>query len=289
MCRPAADAVPVEMELTVEQIGGGMAAFEDPSAVTLESFEQRGSNVPAIEGQTSFAEDPDYSERGCSPGAMQKLSSSTEVAKFGKASARYTAVSSRSDNGGWSVKSKRFQTPIDLSGFAAIGFWLHGDGGGQQFKLQLRDALGGWQDMYTRVDFTGWRYCQFDLGAPQLKDLGKIDALNIYYNGIPAGKTVTCYVDEIRALRESEPLHDPTFEIAGQEICFPVAMKVGDRLVFKAADDCRLHRKSGSVQEVKPVGSAPRVGPGRNPVVFSLAGLRPQDFRVVVSLVKRYP
>ena len=55
---------------------------------------------------------------------------------------------------------------------------LHGDAGGQSFKLQLHDAAGGWQDMYTRVDFTGWRYCRFDLGGPSLKDLGKIEAMS---------------------------------------------------------------------------------------------------------------
>jgi hypothetical protein len=176
-----------------------------------------------------------------------------------------------------------------LSGFAAIGFWLHGDAGGQLFKLQLRDAQGGWQDMYTKVDFAGWRYCQFDLGGPQLKDAGKIEAMSIYYNGIPARKTVTCHVDEIRALCQSEPLCDPTLVIAGRNIRFPVAMKTGDRLVLKAMDDCRLYRNTGDVEVTKPVGAAPRLGPGRNAVIFTVAGPRPPEFRVVVSLMKRYP
>ena len=52
------------------------------------------------------------------------------------------------------------------------------DGQGQLFKLQLLDADGGHQDHYTRVDFSGWRYCQFDLGAASLKNLGKIRAIS---------------------------------------------------------------------------------------------------------------
>jgi hypothetical protein len=219
----------------------------------------------------------------------QVLTRSSETVKLGSASARYTATSTREDNGGWSVKGKRFKEPIDLSGFAAIGFWLHGDGGGQSFKLQLRDAEGGWQDMYTRVDFTGWRYCQFDLGAATLKDLAKIEAMNIYYNGIPAGRTVTCHVDEIRVFGPPEPLRDPVLTVAGEPIRFPVAMNAGDRVVFKGEGDCRLRRKSGPIEPVTPEGSPPRLRPGRNRVVFSLPDSRPGGFRVVVSVVKVYP
>jgi hypothetical protein len=143
--------------------------------------------------------------------------------------------------------------------------------------------------MYTPVNFNGWRYCQFPLGGPSLKDRSKIAALNVYYNGIPAGKTVTCCVDEIRAVRSPQPLGQPELAIAGRSIRFPVAMNAGDRLAFKGMENCRLVRRSGEVEEVKPEGSAPRLAPGRNPVVFSLPESSPREFRVVVLLEKLYP
>ncbi len=206
-----------------------------------------------------------------------------------QASACYTASSTRDNNGGWSVKHRQFKQPLDLSRFAAIGFWLHGDGNGQSFKLQLLDTASGWQDMYTTVDFTGWRYCQFALGGPNLKDAANINAMNIYYNGIPAGRTATCYVDEIRALAAPEPLRDVELTIAGQPLRFPVAMNAGDRLLFKSMTDCRLVRASGAVESVQPVGSMPKLSPGKNPVIVSIPNVQPDEFRAVVTLTKVYP
>ncbi|MBL7039556.1 MAG: hypothetical protein ISR77_13055 [Pirellulaceae bacterium] len=289
ICRSDAGQAGLEIELGVEKVGDKLAAYNAASAVTLESFDAPDASAQTTGQPSTYAYDLQYTSGGCSPDVTQKLTRSSDVVKLGKTSACYTAISTRDDNGGWSVKGKRFKEPVDLSGFAAIGFWLHGDANGQSFKLQLHDADGGWQDMYTTVNFNGWRYCQFDLGAPSLKDLSKIDAVNIYYNGIPAGKTVTCHVDEIRVLREAEPLRDPVLTIAGQRIQFPVAMKAGDKLVLKGVGDCRLYRKTGTVEEVTPEGSAARLSPGPHPVMFSLPNPSPIEFRVTVSLVKVYP
>lgn len=286
----AGEGADLEIGLRVDQVGSERAAYEAPSALTLESFDERGSGDDLPEPlATRYAYDAEPVAAGCSPGVTQQLTRSSDVVKLGTSSARYTATSTRDESGGWSVKGKRFAQPLDLSGFAAIGFWLYGDAGGQQFKLQLRDAAGGWQDMYTRVDFTGWRYCHFDLGASSLKDLSKIDGMNLYYNGIPAGKTVTCYVDDIRVMRAPEPLRDPTLTIAGRPIRFPVALGAGDELVFRPAEGCRLFRASGTVEPVAPEGAPGKLGPGRHPVVFSLPGGDTTEFRVVVSLAKSYP
>ena len=250
-----------------------MTAYEAPTAITLESFEVPDQSETQV---ADFAYNATLHSDGCQAGVSQQLTRSSEIVKFGQTSACYTASSTRDDNGGWSVKYRRFKQPLDLSGYAAIGFWLHGDGNGQLFKLQLRDAAGGWQDMYTTVDFNGWRYCQFKLGGPNLKDPTKIDGMNIYYNGIPAGRTVTCYVDEIRALAAPEPLGGVELTIAGQPIRFPVTMNAGDRLRFKSMTDCQLVRASGAVEMVKPEGAAPRLSPGSNPVVVSLMGIPPR-------------
>ncbi len=282
-CPPQAESADVHLELTVAQVGSELTAYEADSAVPCASFETASESR-----DPKYAVNEQLSRSGCHEGVTQRLVPSTKIAKHGKGSVCYTAQSTRDDNAGWSYKAGPLAEPIDFSGFKAIGFWLHGDGGGQSLKLQLRDATGGWQDMYRRVDFTGWRYCQFDLGVPQLKDPSKITGMNLYYNGIPAGKTVTCHVDEIRLLREVETLTDPELTIAGQPIRFPVAMHAGDRLAFKGMNDCRVYRATGEFEDVAPEGAAPRLAPGSSPIVFSLPETGPNEFRVGVSIEKRF-
>ncbi len=287
VCRRESKHADVEIEVNVLQVGSETAAYDAPTAVTLESFEQ--SEEDAADQSGSYAYDTEPHTAGCRENVRQQLTRSSEFVKLGKASARYTASSTRDDDGGWSVKGQRFAEPRDLSGFAAVGFWLYGDGRGEAFKLQFHDAAGGWQDMVTHVNFEGWRYCQFTLGAPTLKDPTRIDAMNIYYNSIPAGSTVTCYVDDIRALAAPKPLEGVGLRVAGQTVRFPVALHTGDRLMFRGMDDCRLRQASGEVRPVTPEGAAPRLSPGKSPVVFSLIGDRPDAFRVMVGLTKVYP
>ncbi|HQX49958.1 MAG TPA: hypothetical protein PLR25_08625 [Planctomycetaceae bacterium] len=286
ICRNEAKSADVEIEVSIDQLGGETTAYDAPTAMTLDSFEPPDASLKPA---TTFAYDTAMQASGCSPGVSQQLTRSSDIVKLGAASACYTASSTLDNNGGWSVKYQRYTQPLDLSRFAALGFWLHGDGNGQSFKLQLLDKAGGWQDMYTTVDFKGWRYCQFALGGPNLKDPANITAMNLYYNGIPAGRTATCYVDEIRALAAPEPLGDVELTIAGQSIRFPVAMNAGDRLFFKSMTDCQLVRASGAVESVQPVGSAPKLSPGKNPVVVSIQKVQPDEFRAVVKLIKVYP
>lgn len=281
-CRPEAETAAVEIELKVDRAAGEMEQYNAPDAVTIEDFE------PA-EKQHTFHYDAEPTSAGCLAGVTQRLSRCSGVVKVGKSSACYRATSTLGNPGGWSVKGRRFAAPIDLSGFAAIGFWLHGDAGGESFKFQLHDADGGWQDMVTHVNFNGWRFCRFALGGPHLKNPHKIDAVNIYYNGIPAGKTVTCHVDGIRAMRKAEPLRQPSLIIAGRRITFPVAMDAGDVLAMKGMDDCKLYRHSGAVEDIKPEGAAPKLDRGQNPVVFTLANPHRRGFRAVVTLTTKYP
>ncbi len=282
-CPPQAKSADVHLELAVAQIGNELTAYEAADAVPCAGFEAAGATR-----DPAYALDDEFTPAGCHAGVTQKLTRSSQFVKFGQGSICYTATSTRADNAGWSYKAGTLAGPIDLAGFKSIGLWLHGDGNGQSFKLQLRDAAGGWQDMYRHVDFTGWRYCQFDLGCPELKDPGRITAMHFYYNGIPAGKTVTCHVDEIRLLRPAEPLRNPELTIAGRSIRFPAAMHAGDRLVFRGMENCRVHRATGTSEPVVPEGAPPRLTAGQNEVLFTLPASSPQEFRVGVALEKRY-
>lgn len=288
-CRAGVSYADVALEVKVDQIGDLMSAYQAPTAMTLESFELSDLPANGSESAATFAFDSHSRQTGCSQGVTQQLTRSSETARVGDTSGCYRAISTLPDNSGWSYTSKSYQEPLDLSKFTAVGFWLYGDSKGQLFKLQLRDAEGGWQDHYTRVDFDGWKYISFQLGGPNLKDRSRITALNMYFNGIPAGKSVACFVDEIRALHPLPPLHDPMVTIAGHSIRFPVRLAAGDRLVFSGLKDCHVLRQSGAVEAVIPDGAAPKLHPGRNQIEFSLSESHSNNFRISVAVEKRYP
>ena len=290
LCRPGQEQARLELDIRVDATGGNQAAYADPSALTLESFDESARFAQSKQNQfAKYVYDSQHKGISCKPGVKQKLVPSGKIAKIGKRSGCYTAISTREDNAGWSCKGKRFKTPVNLSSFTAIGFWLHGDGKGESFKLQLRDTSGGWQDMVTSVKFTGWRYCQFDLGGPHLGDLSKIEYLLIYYNGIPAAETVTCYVDDVRVLRDVHPLKNPSISIGRDRIVFPVTMQAGDRLTLRGTRGCQLWRKAAAApQPIRPTGMLPKLAPGLHTLTLGLAAGSPPDFRVTVSTVKVY-
>ena len=182
----------------------------------------------------------------------------------------------------------RYLQSLDLSKAQALGFWVHGDGKGEAFKLQLRDKSGGWLDMVTHVDFVGWRYQQFDFSGPGKLDRANVAYLLIYYNSIPSKETVTCYVDDVRALPAIAGLRNPVLTIGGKRLAFPAELSTGDRLVFDGVK-CRLHRRTAAELEwIQPQGGPVTLEPGRNRVVLSLGSDLLPQFRIAASLVKHY-
>ena len=80
---------------------------------------------------------------------------------------------------------------------SGLGAWRRG---GQHLKIQLADGQGGFRDDYIPIDFTGWR--QVTLNQPALDTLryDHVTQLSFYYNSLPAGRTVTCLLDQVEAL-----------------------------------------------------------------------------------------
>lgn len=288
VCRAGSKPVAAGFEMDVEQIQATDAAYNAADALVLDSFDDE------LFGQTpqTAPAEPRYDAKAQSnsalPGVTQELELSAQQVKIGKASVRYTATSSLPDNSGWSVRGGRYRNTIDLSQAQAIGFWLYGDGKGEAFKLQLRDHRGGWLDLVTPVNFVGWQYQQFGLSGPGNLDLAHIQGLLIYYNSIPAKQTVTCYVDDIRALFTVERLRNPTLTVGDQRVTFPVELEVGDRLVFDGGQ-CLLHR--GANTDPQPIAADGRplvLQGGRNRAALSFDGDLLPRFRVGASLVKHY-
>jgi hypothetical protein len=162
--------------------------------------------------------------------------SPTEACKVGANCGRFNATSASSDEQGWAAVDKIFASPVDVS--AGIGFWLRGDGNGGDFKLQFADN-NGYADYYIANNFTEWRYFQrlpeqaILAGTPPI-DFHAVTHLTFYYNSLRAGKTVICFIDDVKALTHpDEPqLQNPKIRVDAQELAFTATVKEGERLIY---------------------------------------------------------
>jgi len=214
--------------------------------------------------------------------------------KIGNAGGCLTAANGRPDRlGSWTRLQKAFSPPQNLSNHQALGLWVHGDGQGETLNVQLKSPphlVSGTGDHYIVVDFTGWRY--FELIEPEGEryenyqwpyaggydiyrepvQFGHVATLGLWYNDLPPGKPVTCYLSPIKAM----PLvagkwTNPTLTIAGQTITFPVEMESGQYLELLSAAECNLHGPSGElIRKVEPQGAIPTLQPGENEVSFQV-------------------
>ncbi len=286
ICRE--DGARLGAEITVARSGASVAAYDDPTALTLESFDDVSAFADSPENEfAQYVWDADTEGVPCKPGVTQQFAAGTDTVKVGAASMRFTATSTRDDGGGWAARGRRFAPPLDLSGFRGIGVWVHGDARGQSIKFQLRDVEGRWHDMVRRVDFAGWRYLEFDLAGAQL-DLARIEYLIVFFNGIPAHQTVTCHVDDIRALPRVEMVRNPSLAIGERRVVFPVSLAAGDVLRWDGGRTAIVRRAAGAGGETVAVeGALPPLARGVTPVMLDLehAG---EGFRVEVGLVKDY-
>jgi len=116
---------------------------------------------------------------------------------------------------------------------------------------------------------------------------GAIGSLNIWYNNLPAGKTVTTYLSPIEALPlVSHKLVNPSVTIDGRTLTFPVEIESGGYLEFNSMTDCKLYSKEGViVGEVKPKGDAPVIGPSEHTVGFSAATSDGLSARAYVTII----
>lgn len=276
----------LELELTVDKIGGPSGAYTAPTALPIENFDRLDAfaDTPGNE-YAKYVVSGDRKGFPTALGVTQKLELYRDGAGKGNACVRYTATSRNA--GGWSARGRRFSPLLDLSSCTDIGFRLHGDGKGETLYLQLRDVAGKWFDMKTSVGFTGWKYVEFPL-AGAMADLAKIEYLIIYYNSIPAGATVICRLDDVRGLRKTVALANPTVTVNGQTLVFPVAVAAKGRLVYRDGV-CKLFAAGAKAgKTVASEGAAPKLRPGRNSFEVSVSGTAPAVFQIRVAVTKAY-
>ncbi len=103
--------------------------------------------------------------------------------------------------GGWSYRGIRFDKQKDLTGLQTIRAVVHGDGLGESLKIQPIDDAGAARDTYIPINFTGWKECSVaESPHDKITHPDRITGLNLYYNGLPASKTVECRIERIEAV-----------------------------------------------------------------------------------------
>lgn len=220
---PAAEGARIGLQVRCGGLVGPGPAYRAEESLLLEDFEDLAPYAPDAGGYVS-------------EGVTQQFASVGGEGPEGGRCGRLTATSTRHDDGGWSCISKSFAAPLDLSWHQGVGFWLRGDGQGGAFKLQIRDPEHA-TDYYVTNDFTEWRYIQVarpDRPQPEPVDYSRITQLLLYYNGLPGGKTVTCWIDDVRALPalDAAEARNLRLSIDGQEAAFAATIAEGERLVW---------------------------------------------------------
>jgi len=242
------------------------------------------------------AEGNDYDKFVIGPGKMgavkegvtQRFELTTDNSRTGAPVGKYEAVSTLNDKGGWSAVGKRFPEPIDISWMAGIGIWVHGDGKGAAFKVQLRDAAGGWNDHYINMTYTGWRY--HELVTPQSGELDRqhVAYLLFYFNGLPGNETSTVYVDTVKALRElSPPVRDISLSIGAAKVTFPGEFETGQTILYRGLDSCELLTWGKGGQPLKAQGQGFTLAEGDNEMRVEVNGVLTRTLTVRTARVGR--
>ena len=211
--------------------------------------------------------------------------------------------------GAWTKTGKMFRPPLDLSQNQALGVWVYGDGQGELLNFQLKSPehiSPGIGEHYVMVDFTGWRY--FELIEPEGEryadyswpygstysiyffsvDYGHLESLSVWYNDLPPGKEVTCYLSSVKAMPLAKTkLGNPAITVNNRTLIFPVQFESGCCLEFRSPSDCKLYGPDMELlSEVKPQGEVPILEEGENEVSFTCdasGGASPRANVTVIS------
>ncbi len=208
----------------------------------------------------------------------------------------------------WARRGKIFAKGLDLSRHQGMGVWIFGDGKGEVINIQpgTPKPFEAHADHYLVVDFNGWRY--FELVEPESERfedyswpygrcaysqyrerLGykNVEYLNLWYNNVPAGQSVKCYLSPIKALPlVKHKISRPAIAISGKTVTFPVEIESGCYLEFNGRDDCTLFGpKRELIRKVTPEGDVPVLAAGENEIRFMCAqsAIRPRANVTIIS------
>jgi len=279
-------------DLGVEIVPGtravAFAGYEDPAALTIESFDELAPYAPSEENQYEryvMGARKEITANGVAmAGVSQEYALSTE-AKVGGAALAYSADNTSLETG-WTGIGRRFDPPLDLSAYAGIGLWVRGDEQYEKLRVQLRDTEGHYADHVADIDFSGWSLHTFPLQGKDF-DASQVEYLLFYFNNIPRKQAVSVLIDEVRALPDLNPgvrgVRSPAIVVNGERTVFPVTLEAGQALTCSGPDGAMFW----------PVGMEPgqpvdvdvlrlRLQPGENTVSVESEGAFPGDVNVLL-------
>jgi len=282
-----------------------------PLALRIEALMSAGPyDAPGNVVLADFKDAKDFLDRASDSGITADLQLSSAQVKVQPGSGCYSALSAHPKReGAWTKIGKVFHPALDLSRNQALGVWVYGDGQGEVLNFQLRSpehislAIG---EHYVTVDFIGWRY--FELVEPEAEryahyswpygdtysiyffsvDYAHLESLSLWYNNLPSGNQVNCYLSPIKALSlVKAKVSNPAITINNKTIVFPALIESGCRLEFRSLSDCKLYGPDMELlSEVKPQGEVPILEEGENEVSFTChaaAGPSPRANVTVIS------
>ena len=219
----------------------------------------------------------------------QSVEASSDKTPAGQPAFCHRAENRGKGPSGWCRLTLALPKPLDLTRHRRLGLWIRMEAEGGILNVQLA-GTDARRDHYIPLRNCGWTFFVldppeegrfFDYSWPYpFTDLmytcsnvyGGVKHVHLYYNGLPAGAKVACWIGRIEALEERPlPLSSPTVEANGKRLVFPVSLKPDEYLEMDWAGKCQhFDPNGGLLGQVVPQGTV-RLGPGDNRVKFSCA------------------
>ncbi|MBQ3387793.1 MAG: hypothetical protein IJG60_01105 [Thermoguttaceae bacterium] len=260
------------------------AAYDDPAAAVR--FDPKG--VPAeCEGNTGVT------------GTIE-LDAGT-VPATGEAAFAFSARNSGevpSDAAWVHTETCLMPAESDPSKLRATGMWVCGDGQGEVLNLQI-----GLYSQLVKIDFTGWKYIELleaDSSAlsryvwpamgytvyTHYRETGDLSSCRLWYNNIPAGKTVRCLIGPVRALPYAEyELKNPVVTVNGHSVTLPVTLESGTYAELRNGKCVKYDKYWTPLAETAPEGAVPTLAKGMNRIRVSAGVPVPTSARMEVTVI----
>jgi hypothetical protein len=268
-------------------------------------------DAPQSRALADFRSTDEFTLCAAAPGVTCALSPSEEQVKVGGTSGCYSAINAGSSRrGAWTRAGKSFAPEANIDPYDALGVWIHGDGKGELLNLQLTSPPQYYEALdehYVQVDFQGWRYFELLLRERDAGQYGDhvwpyeghyavyraplvrshVSELNLYFNNLPPRDGVTCFLSPIKALKvRKATLRNPSVQVGGRRVVFPVALESGAYLELESPSDCRLYDERGAlVRQLQPEGEVPALAAGENRVKFTCEGPEGLRGRAKVTVI----
>jgi len=266
-----------------------LAPYEAPEAAVLAGPEDAGK----------------FASVGQSAAVKQELTASREQVKAGGGSLRFTATNEGPSERVWCGQELKFRPPLNLTGQYGLGVWVYGDGKGELLNVQLMSRNDTRLEHYLDVDFTGWRY--FELVEPETDRVydyrwpygdkralsdgapNYITALSLYYNNLPPGQTVTCYLAPIKSLvLATVKLRQPSLMVNGRKVTYPCTLRSGSYLEVLSPNTGKVYGPDNELlKEIKlDASDTPTVRAGDNRLAFGCEPLEGYTARALIEVIR---